>query len=122
MSIETIVAAVQHVRAVVGIEPHLSAIKHEPRAGDAVGIAPDGRAEEPPRGEIACEIVMAKHDILALPGAVGRGQREQRRAMADDSGFETVRPAQRDALDHCAIGHHTERRAVDTSNGGLRHG
>jgi hypothetical protein len=64
---------------------------------------------------------MAEHDILALPGAVARCQRLQRRAIGDDGGFETVRAAQGDALDRHAVRHRAERRAIDASGRGRRH-
>ena len=41
------------------------AIEREPPAGDAVGIAADGRAEELALGEISVEGVMAEHDVVA---------------------------------------------------------
>jgi hypothetical protein len=121
LAVEAVMAAVEHVRAVIGIEAQLGAVEHAPRTGDAVGVSPDGRAEKTPRGEIAFEIVMAEHDILTQPGAVARYQRLQRRAIGDDGGLEIVRTAQGDALDRHAVGHRAERRAIDARGRGRRH-
>ena len=60
----------EHVGAVIGVELARRAIEREPRAGDAVGIASDGRAEELALGEIFVERVMAEHDVVAASGAV----------------------------------------------------
>ncbi len=45
----------QRIGAVVGRELHLGAVEREARAGNAVGVAADGRAEELAAGEIALE-------------------------------------------------------------------
>ena len=58
----------QCIGAVVRRELHLGAVEREARAGDAVGIAADGRAEELATGEIAVESVMAEHDVVAASG------------------------------------------------------
>jgi hypothetical protein len=49
---------------------HLGAVEHEARVGDAVGIAPDGCAEELAPGEISIEGVVTEHDVIAAPGGI----------------------------------------------------
>ena len=73
-AIETFQPAMQRIGPVVCRELHLGAVEHEARAGDAVGIAPDGGPEELPAGEISLERLMTEHDVVAVSGGIRHQQ------------------------------------------------
>ena len=97
------------MRAVVGREPDLLTVEHEARIGDAVGIAADGRTEELPHVEIAGEIVIPEHDVVAALRRVRHDQGLQRGAIGDDAGLKTVHATQHHALNGAAIRQSAER-------------
>ena len=98
----------QRIGPVICRELHLGAVEHEARAGDAVGIAPDGRAEELPAGEISLERLMTEHDVVAVSGGIRHQQCLQRCAIGDDARFQSIGGLQDDALDFGAVRQHTE--------------
>ena len=93
-AIEALQPAMQRIGPVICRELHLGAVEHEARAGDAVGIAPDGRAEELPPGEISLERVMTEHDVVAASGGIRHQQCLQRCAIGHDARFQSIRGVQ----------------------------
>src|SRR6185436_13651400 len=69
-AIEPFQPAMQRIGPVICRELHLGAVEHEARAGDAVGIAPDGRAKELPPGEVTLERLMTEHDVVTMSGGI----------------------------------------------------
>ena len=89
--VETVQPAVQRVRAVVGRELKRLAVEPEARIGNAIGVAADRGAEEAASAEIAGEIVMAEHDVVAAAVRIRHQQRLQRGAQRDDARLKAVR-------------------------------
>ncbi len=107
-AIKTLQPAMQRVGPVIRRELHLSAVEREARAGDAVGIAPDGRTKELPSGEISLERLMTEHDVVATSGGIRHQQGLQRRAIGHDARFQSINRLQRNAFDFGAVGEHPE--------------
>src|SRR3569833_1909630 len=113
LAIEAVRAAVQCVRAVIGCELDGLTVEHQATIRDAVGIAADAGAEELPLLDIAGQIVMAEHDVVAEPVAARNDQRLQRGAEADDARLETSFAVQYGTLDGAADWQRTEQVTSD---------
>src|SRR5262249_4313792 len=96
-------SAMQRVRAVICREPNRCAVEHKARIGDPIGVTADRGAEEAAAVEIAAEIVMAEHDVVATTAPVGRQQCVPRRAERNDARFKAVVTAQDYTFDRVAI-------------------
>ena len=52
LPVKAIWPAMKRMSAVIGSKPHHLSVEREAGIGDAIGIAADGRAEEPALGEV----------------------------------------------------------------------
>jgi hypothetical protein len=95
--------------AVVG-EREAAAVHFEARAGDAVRVAADDAAEVRVRAEVAARVVEAEHHVAEPAARVGYAQAHQRRAVAEDRGFEARRAAQREGAERACL--RTQRGSV----------
>ena len=107
-AVESFQPAMQRVDAVVRRKLHYVTIERKARTGDTVGVAPDGRAEELPAGEISLERVMTEHHIIAESGSVRHEQCLQARAIGDDAHFQPVGGLQDDTFDVGPVRKRTE--------------
>ena len=108
--VEAAAAAVQMVASVVRRQFVGVSVEREARVPDAVRIASDDGTEEAGAGEIALERVESEDDIVEPAAAIGRFQRDDDRAVGDDSSFDTVRVGQREGIHLRAIRHRAEGR------------
>ena len=101
--VKAVKPAMNRMRTVIGGEFDHLTVELKMRIGDAIGVAADGRAEESPQADIALEIVMPKHDVVALAMRIGHQQRLQRCAKCDDPRLEAAGCTQHHTLDRAAI-------------------
>ena len=107
--VETDVAAVQRVGAVVGGELIRFAIEREPAPGNAVAIAPNQRPEvgigfAEGGALVVAHILETQHHIAELAISVRHPQAGERAAVAADGGRGPVGVAEGEKL-NCSSGH-----------------
>ena len=100
---ETNFPAMQRVRPVVDEKAIFLAVQREFSFGDAIRVAPDGRAEGRMIASVAVEFVKTQNDVGALAGFVRHPQFRKRRAVGDDLCNRALRVAQRVLLDLGAV-------------------
>src|SRR6185312_17055202 len=104
-AVETHVAAMQRVGAVVGGQVVCVAIEREASMGDAVGVAADQGAEVGLGvAHVAGQVVIAEHDVAALAAAVGGLERDHDAAVVGDFGAQAAMVVERVQLGVAAVG------------------
>ncbi len=102
--VEAPASTVKCVGAVVCGEREVATGQREARAGDAIRVATDDATEARVRAEIVARVVEAERHVGGPAAGVGHAQAHQRRAVAEDRGFEARRAAQREAAERARLG------------------
>src|SRR5262249_20793863 len=89
--VEAVISAVQRVFAIVSGEFIRLAVEYELALSNAVSISADNRSEKRSAFQVAVQIVIAKHYVAKLTGAIRDFQGDDDAPVSYDAGFDAVR-------------------------------
>lgn len=88
--VESLVAAVKVIGAVVLRERVSVAVERKPSVRDAVSVTPDGSSEVGRAVRVPINVVVAEYDVFEFAVPISNVQRDESRAVVGERGFDSV--------------------------------